>query len=721
MNKYPSSRCAWFLGAALVSGPVLARAAVPPEWLVSQDVHASAPGLNRVRLSVESLGAAQGSLADLRLLDSGGKEIPFFIDQPVPEPARDLPLERMTATMMSKKTVITGMVPAAIQTTGIDAVTLLTPTADFLKPVTLEGSMDGKHWKMLTHQAPIFKQSGDPMSSTVPFLKGAWSYLRVTLDDAETPPLRVSQIRLYASGRPIKDLQDIDPKILEMASDGHRTEIRLQMPADELPIQAVRFEVADGTFRRQVRLASREFSAGEFRDSTVAQGAIYRILLGAQKTEQLTVPVGGIQTGRLVTLTIENADSPPLSIRHVRLKVIPRDLIFDAPRPGLYTLCLGNPQAPARDYDVAALRGTLGRAALHPATLSAVQPNLDYREPSVPEYDVHDEGSDINVDSWRYRKKVDFDVVSGQPALWRIELDPESVAHYGGRVEGLRLVRSDQQFPYVVEYAGVERSLAPGLEYDKSAPKGKSLWIVTLPYDGLPISRLQFTVPDPLFRRSVTLYEMAPERSEAPAASPRRRSIPRGLFGTAGALIGLVTESPVFDRDVPLNQTTGLEPEETTERRILASGSWVRIRPDMPATLELTLNQSPKSGRLILETDNGDNAPIHLGTVQAYYRAPRLLFRTKPQKAPLYLYYGQPEVSAPRYDLNLIASELLSTPPQEARMGSEEALKANPWWDTPSLEGHKKHVFWGVMSLVVLGLLWVIAKLLPEESGAKSQ
>jgi hypothetical protein len=130
----------------------------------------------------------------------------------------------------------------------------------------------------------------------------------------------------------------------------------------------------------------------------------------------------------------------------------------------------------------------------------------------------------------------------------------------------------------------------------------------------------------------------------------------------------------------------------------------------------MALQQIPKTKRLVLETENGDNAPIHVNKVEAYYRAPRLLFRFKPTTTPLYLYYGQPEVSAPQYDLNLIAAELLSTPPQEAQLGKEEALKATPWWEPPVPSGGGKYFFWGVMILVVLGLLIVIAWLLPEES-----
>jgi hypothetical protein len=93
------------------------------------------------------------------------------------------------------------------------------------------------------------------------------------------------------------------------------------------------------------------------------------------------------------------------------------------------------------------------------------------------------------------------------------------------------------------------------------------------------------------------------------------------------------------------------------------------------------------------------------------------LFQAIPNKAPVYLIYGQPDVAAPQYDLSLIAEDLLSTPPQEARLGTEEALSVTPWWGgPPASTAGKRYVFWGVMMLVVLGLLVVIAKLLPEEA-----
>jgi hypothetical protein len=372
-------------------------------------------------------------------------------------------------------------------------------------------------------------------------------------------------------------------------------------------------------------------------------------------------------------------------------KVIPRDLIFDAPAAGLYQLCSGNPKAPARDYDVAALRGSFAKAVLPPGVVSAPSPNPAYVPPPSTASEGEDEGSDINTDPWNFRRVVvlhpsplvgegsdggspppQSSPTRGEEAsLWRIELDPQAIAHNGGRVEALRLVRNDKQLPYVMDYAGVERSFTPELLPQTAPAKGKSRWLILLPYEGLPVTQLRFTVPNTLFQRTLTLYEVAEE-----------------------------------DVDKPM--------------RLLATALWTRVHPDAPSTYSVALQQTPKTKRLILETENGDNAPIHVEKVEAFYRAPRLLFRSKSTTAPLYLYYGQPEVAAPQYDLNLIAAELLSTPPQEARLGKEEALKSTSWWEPPIPSGGGKYLFWGVMILVVLGLLIVIAKLLPEEKNEKA-
>jgi hypothetical protein len=121
---------------------------------------------------------------------------------------------------------------------------------------------------------------------------------------------------------------------------------------------------------------------------------------------------------------------------------------------------------------------------------------------------------------------------------------------------------------------------------------------------------------------------------------------------------------------------------------------------------------------LYLETDNGDNPPIVLDEAQLFYPISRIYFKASPD-GKLALYYGQAEVSVPRYDLSLIAPQVLSAEHQKATLDQEETLrKAKSWsaWDrTPA-----GALFWLALIAVVVGLLFVISRLLPKPPEAKT-
>ena len=81
----------------------------------------------------------------------------------------------------------------------------------------------------------------------------------------------------------------------------------------------------------------------------------------------------------------------------------------------------------------------------------------------------------------------------------------------------------------------------------------------------------------------------------------------------------------------------------------------------------------------------------------------------------LMLYYGQPDASPPRYDLSLVAGQLLSAQRHPATLVAEEQLRSAPWSET-RLPGTGGVLFWSILGMVVIGLLVVIARLLPKSS-----
>jgi hypothetical protein len=129
------------------------------------------------------------------------------------------------------------------------------------------------------------------------------------------------------------------------------------------------------------------------------------------------------------------------------------------------------------------------------------------------------------------------------------------------------------------------------------------------------------------------------------------------------------------------------------------------------------VNTRPLTDTLILETDNGDNPPIDLASFQVFYPVTRVLFKA-PLDPSTYLYYGNRDATFPQYDLDLIAPRLLAEEKSVASLATEEALKKLAGGEFFQTSGTKSVIFWVALSVVVLVLLVVIAKLLPKSPPA---
>ena len=116
------------------------------------------------------------------------------------------------------------------------------------------------------------------------------------------------------------------------------------------------------------------------------------------------------------------------------------------------------------------------------------------------------------------------------------------------------------------------------------------------------------------------------------------------------------------------------------------------------------------------ETHNGDNPPIELEKFQAFYSATRVLFKAQPADE-LLLYYGNPSAASPRYDLSLVAGQLLAADQAEASLAAEEQLKKS--WGAGHRPGQGGVVFWGILAVVVFALLIIISRLLPQSPQPK--
>jgi hypothetical protein len=252
-------------------------------------------------------------------------------------------------------------------------------------------------------------------------------------------------------------------------------------------------------------------------------------------------------------------------------------------------------------------------------------------------------------------------------------LDIEVLAHTKAALQDIRLLREGKQLPFLVERTSLTRPIVPSVTYaaDRKNPK-ISRWTIKLPHAGLPLARLVCTSPTQLFSRDIELYEEVPDE--------------RG----------------------------------DKHNRWLGRAAWTRKPGRTPRQFVLMFSSAPETDTLFLQTNDGDNPAITLESVQVFFPVTRLVFKTSVAKG-VGLYYGNPEARFPQYDLALVADELLAADKAVAKLGPEEQLKESSWREEFGTAGKGGVLLWGVLGVVVAGLLVVITRLLPKAPAASPE
>jgi len=654
--RYLRSIC--FYSLALAFSLSIHAAGLPEDWQHEQPFNVATSGLVKLSLPVETLDAARPALEDLRLYDDAGKELPYLIERPAPVVKIVQNVKSFHVSLNPDNTVIvleTGL------TQPLDTVMLETPAGNFLKPVRVEGSTDLKRWQTLESGQPVFRQPDGASRLHVSFPAGIWPWLRLTVDDQRTPAIPFTGARIHVAVSEPAPTEQLPAIIAERDENPGETRVALDLGAANLNIEAVQIETAEPLFTRHVTIAVPQISEDTVREQTIGQGVIYRIAVeGQTASENLLVPLDSLVRSRELLLFIRNQDSPPLPITAVRVERRPVYLVFLARQAGAYHLLTGNSRCAAPNYDLAALGMNLKSVAVVPVKLPPPTSNPDYRPPEVLP-GIEQTGAALEVTAWKYRKPVDI----ARDGAQQLELDLDVLGHAQPDLRDLRLLHGSNQVPYIIERTSISRSLTPVVTATNDAKDPKlSRWVIKLPQANLPVTRLSCLTRTALFQRDLTLYEMLTDE------------------------------------------------QGEKYRHNLSSASWIQ-KPDRKSReFFLTFDGRPQSDTLFLETHNGDNPPIELENFQLFYPATRLLFKAKPADEP-FLYYSNPRVDSPRYDLSLVARQLLAADKATASLAAEQQLRKSSWREH-EIPGTGGVVFWGILALVVVVLLVIISRLLPK-------
>lgn len=644
-------------------------ARVAPTFRFERPVDISDAGPRRLVVDVTLLSGARRDLGDLRLFGATGEEIPYLLIQP---------------TEMTPQWIAGGVlaIPATEKTSGfeadfhesalVDALRVGGLPVPLLKRLSLEGSGDREHWAVLLPEATLFDLPADGLQQLeLTFQPGNYRYLRVTWNDANTG--RVPLPSFVQSRRVMRGVANRVPLSATLGVERRSGEpgmsrYRLRLPASGLPLVALKLVVENERVMRHAVVTEPRLSGTGVVPFELGRAALKRVVRGDAAAEALTIPIAA-PIGPQLDLAVDDGNNPPLQLTSVvALFARQPDVYFEA--AGVPVVArYGNRRLTAPRYDLAAARDTVQIDIVPEAKWGEPRPlaSEETAPPAAPPSAAR--GATVDVAGFATMREIP----PGPAGLVSLEMDAAALAHSTGPARGFSDVRivdqEGRQVPYLLEQCVTP--LVTDLPLTRRQPTGKvpngrrlSEYSVRTSYAGLPASRVVLTTSARVFTRRV----------EIGSARPADRS----------------------HRD-PWFQALA-EADWTHDDNATAAPSLVLALPPVDDT------------EVVLRIEEGDNAALPVTSAKLTLPGYRLRFYRSANER-LTLAYGQSDLSAPRYDIQLLSADILGRVATDIEAADENGSQA---LQPSSLVSPR--VFWIVLGLAVVVLLGMTARLVRKGS-----
>ena len=644
-------------------------AGVVPTFRFERPVDTTGTGPRRLAVDVTLLSGARRDLGDLRLFGATGEEIPYLLIQP-PGMTPQWIAGGVLAIPATEKT--SGFEADFSQATLVDAIRVGGLPVPLLKRLSLEGSGDREHWTVLLPEATLFDLPADNLQQLgLTFPPGQYRYLRITWNDANSgrvPLPFVVLARRVTSGGISREPLSATLAVEHRSSEPGVSRYRLRLPAPGLPVVALKLVVDNERVMRHAVVTEPRLHGTAVVPFELGRAGLKRVVRGDATAESLTIPIAA-PLGPQLDLSVDDGNNPPLRLTSVvALFARQPDVYFEATGASVVAR-YGDHRLTAPRYDLAAARDAVQIENVPEAKWGEPHPLAP--EGMAPAVAPPSAAKGATVDATRFA--ILREIPPGLPGLVSLEMDAAALAHSTGPTRGFSDVRvvdqEGRQIPYLLEQCVTP--LVTDLPLMRRQPKGEisngrrvSEYSVRTPYAGLPASRVVLTTPARVFTRQVALG----------TARPADRS----------------------HRD-PWFQTLA-EANWTHDDNATAAPSLVLALPPVNDT------------EVILRVEEGDNAALPLTSARLTLPGYRLRFYRSANDR-LRLAYGQPDLAAPRYDIQLLSADILGRVATDIQAANETGSQGLP---TSSLVSPE--VFWVVLGVAVLVLLGLTVKLVRRGS-----
>jgi hypothetical protein len=336
-------------------------------WRYIRTIPLSPAGESRlvgVLIPQEVYERASPGLADLRILDDRGDEVPYAaltVRGSIRTETRAIRHSERSTVAEKYLQLVLDLGPNPAPHNGLR---VQTPATDYIGWAEVAVSDNGRDWRSVRDRAPLFRFEKRQIhgKSLVPYPETRARYLRVriaqqgagfpvegvtVLDEAKSPADRAAVAARMEPAKPSM------PR-----ASAWQTDLGGAIPLDELD-----FETSQPEFSRHV-----EVFASNGRDgwTRCGEGDIYRIRREDSQQESLRLDFGET-TARYWRVEVANGTEPLAGVR-LRLYMTPRRIVFRQQPGRRYRLLYGQSEAAPPEYDLAQ---TVAASELPTAPLAA--------------------------------------------------------------------------------------------------------------------------------------------------------------------------------------------------------------------------------------------------------------------------------------------------------------------------------------------------------------
>jgi hypothetical protein len=285
------------------------------------------------------LAHAKPELADLRVMDSAGRQVPWRgLPDPAPRASKEVDL--LNAGVQGGAFVgLLDLGPTRAIRNRAELV--IANERDFVGPVTVFGSDDRRTFTRLS-TTKVFELRGATAATSTTLVFPPTDHRFLQLRGVGVP-LPVAARVYNAPPRPPLALLESDVSVEQRE---RATNVRLDVGYERRPVDLVRISTATPRFDRRVVISG---SNGERVFRVLQRGRILR----REGVVQLDVPVSAAH--RMLSVVILNGDDAPLRALRVEARARPRPVVLAEGFASPFRLLYGNRSARAPKYDFVSL------------------------------------------------------------------------------------------------------------------------------------------------------------------------------------------------------------------------------------------------------------------------------------------------------------------------------------------------------------------------------